>query len=415
MDKQNWILTVGELNEYVRRTLAMDPTVQHIKLRGEISNLKRHSSGHWYFSLKDEGSRINCVMFRQHTLVVPMTPRDGMQVVLTGSVSLYVRDGAYQFYAENMQQDGLGDLYLRFEQLKAKLQKEGLFDAGRKRPLPLLPRAVGIVTSRTGAVLHDIAMVALRRFPGMPLVLYPVAVQGEGAAAEIARGIETLGSRPGISVLIVGRGGGSMEDLWAFNEEIVARAIYHCPVPVVSAVGHETDFTIADFVADMRAATPSMAAEVTVPVKAEVANTIAKMGNALKAAAEGDILLRQDALWQLKARLAANGPMERLNALDRQRETLRTRMEMALREAFHSIEQKVETLGAKLSALGPEKVLRRGYAIAMQGDTPVPKIESVNKAEPLTVYLYGGRLTAGIKDIERGDFFAAEKENGNPG
>ncbi|MBQ7305879.1 MAG: exodeoxyribonuclease VII large subunit, partial [Clostridia bacterium] len=226
-----WILAVSDLNEYVRRTLAADPMLRSLRLRGEISNFKRHTSGHWYFTLKDEHSRINCVMFRQNAMRMSLRPMDGMQVILTGSVSLYAEGGQYQFYAENMRPDGLGTLYQQFEALKSKLAAEGLFDAGRKRPLPLRPRKIAVVTSRTGAVLQDIRNVSARRDAGVPLVLLPVQVQGEGAAESIAAAIRKAGTLSGVDVIITGRGGGSMEDLWAFNEEIVARAIAESPIP----------------------------------------------------------------------------------------------------------------------------------------------------------------------------------------
>ena len=261
MTNERMTLSVAQLNEYVRRTLASDVMLKNICITGEISNFKRHVSGHWYFTLKDEEAAISCVMFRQAAQTVRFQPENGMSVRLTGSVSLYVKTGSYQFYGERMEQEGLGELYLRFERLKQKLLAEGLFDPSLKKPLPLLPRGIGIVTSSTGAVVHDICTVTWRRNPAMPLYLCPVKVQGEGAAKEIAAAIRRLDRMPEAEVLIVGRGGGSMEDLWPFNEEIVARAIAACQTPVVSAVGHETDFTIADFAADMRAPTPSAAAK----------------------------------------------------------------------------------------------------------------------------------------------------------
>ena len=261
------LVSVTQLNEYVRRTLASDPMLRGLSLRGEISNFKRHTSGHLYFSLKDENARIACVMFRQHAFGLRMQPRDGMRVVLDGAVSLYAQGGQYQFYAESMRPDGVGDLYLRFEQLKAELEREGLFDPSLKKPLPLLPRTVGVVTSPTGAAVRDIVSVSSRRNPGVHLLLCPASVQGDSAAGEIVRAIKTLDRLPEVDVIIVGRGGGSIEELWAFNEEAVARAIFACRTPVVSAVGHETDFTIADFVADLRAPTPSAAAERAVPVR----------------------------------------------------------------------------------------------------------------------------------------------------
>ena len=399
------VLSVGELNEYVRRTLAADPMLQHTRLKGEISNFKRHTSGHWYFSLKDETARINCVMFRQHNLSVRLVPRDGLQVVLTGSVSLYPRDGSYQFYAEAMKEDGLGDLFLRFEQLKAKLQKEGLFDAARKRPLPLLPNKVGIVTSLTGAVIRDICQVSWRRHPGMNLVLCPVKVQGEGAAEDIVRGIETLGKTPGISVIIVGRGGGSMEDLWAFNEEIVARAIALCPVPVVSAVGHETDFTIADFVADVRASTPSAAAEMAVPILDDLVFTVDEMGRRLKNGAEKALLQNRERLLKAQNRLQSLHPKAQVLAALSKADLLVSRLKSAAMAGLAIREARFTAAQAKLSALGPMQVLKRGYALALKDGAPVTGAKAVAPGDRLQVVLSDGQVLAEALETKEGNPF----------
>ena len=399
------VLSVGELNEYVRRTLAADPMLQHTRLKGEISNFKRHTSGHWYFSLKDETARIGCVMFRQHNLSVRLVPRDGLQVVLTGSVSLYPRDGSYQFYAEAMKEDGLGDLFLRFEQLKAKLQKEGLFDAARKRPLPLLPNKVGIVTSRTGAVIRDICQVSWRRHPGMNLVLCPVKVQGEGAAEDIVRGIETLGKTPGISVIIVGRGGGSMEDLWAFNEETVARAIALCPVPVVSAVGHETDFTIADFVADVRASTPSAAAEMAVPILDDLVFAVDEMGRRLKNGAEKALLQNRERLLKAQNRLQSLHPKAQVLAALSKADLLVSRLKNAATTYLAAREARYGAAQAKLSALGPMQVLKRGYALALKGGAPVAGAKAVAPGDRLRVVFSDGQVLAEALETKEGNPF----------
>ncbi len=399
------ILSVGELNEYVRRTLAADPMLQHTRLKGEISNFKRHTSGHWYFSLKDETARISCVMFRQNNLSVRLAPRDGMQVVLTGSVSLYPRDGAYQFYAEAMKEDGLGDLFLRFEQLKLKLQKEGLFDAARKRPLPLLPEKVGIVTSRTGAVIRDICQVSLRRHPGMNLVLFPAQVQGEGAAEDIVRGIEALGKTPGISVIIVGRGGGSMEDLWAFNEEIVARAIAACPVPVVSAVGHETDFTIADFVADVRASTPSAAAELAVPILEDLVFTVEEMARRLQNGADKTLLKSWERLLKTQNRLQGLHPRAQVLAAASRADLLVSRLKNAAAAGLAVSGARYGAAQAKLSALGPMQVLKRGYALALKGDVPVTGVRAVAPGDRLRVVFQDGQVLAGALETKEGNPF----------
>ncbi len=398
-------LTVSELNEYVRRSLAMDPMLNGMRLKGEISNFKRHTSGHWYFSLKDDQARINCVMFRQHNLSVRLAPRDGLQVVLTGSVGLFTRDGAYQFYAEGMREDGLGDLFLRFEQLKAQLQKEGLFDVARKRPLPLMPNRVGIVTSRTGAVIRDICNVAWRRHPGMDLVLYPAAVQGEGAAEQIAAGIEALGRVPTISVIIVGRGGGSMEDLWAFNEEAVARAIAASPVPVISAVGHETDFTIADFAADMRAPTPSAAAELAVPIRDELLAAVLQLESQLRRGAESALLGKRQRLLTVKSRLQSLHPSVRLLGALHMSEMLKERLQNALRAGLSLREARLKAAQARLEALGPAQVLRRGYALALKDGVPVKGAGAVLLGDRLTVLFKDGRVQAEALTVKEGNPF----------
>jgi exodeoxyribonuclease VII large subunit len=399
------VLSVGELNEYVRRTLAADPMLSHTRLKGEISNFKRHTSGHWYFSLKDDTARINCVMFRQNNLSVRLVPRDGLQVVLTGSVSLYPRDGAYQFYAEGMKEDGLGDLYLRFEQLKMKLQKEGLFDASRKRPLPLLPDRVGVVTSRTGAVIRDICQVAWRRHPGMNLVLFPALVQGEGAAEDIARGIEALGRTPGISVIIVGRGGGSMEDLWAFNEEIVARAIAACPIPVISAVGHETDFTIADFVADVRASTPSAAAEMTVPVLDDLIFMVEELRRRLLGGAEKSLLGNRQRLLTAVSRLQTLHPKTQLLAAINRADQLTSRLKSAVMTYVAIREAKYNAVQAKLTALGPMQVLKRGYALALKDGVPVTGVNGVVPGDRLRLLFSDGQMLTEALETKEGNPF----------
>ena len=369
--EQEWILSVSDLNEYVRRSLAADPMLHSLRLRGEISNFKRHSAGHWYFTLKDEDSRINCVMFRQNNMGVSIRPADGMAVIVSGSVSLYVQGGAYQFYVDAMRPDGVGSLYLRYEALKAKLAKEGLFDAGRKRPLPLLPRGIALVTSLTGAVLHDIRTVSARRNPAIPLTLLPVRVQGEGAAEEIVAAIRKAGTLSNIDVLITGRGGGSMEDLWAFNEECVVRAIAECPVPVISAVGHETDTTLADYAADVRAATPSMAAELAVQDRLELLGEVAALRQQLTKNMEYRLSEEAQRLAHLRTRLAGCHPAQRLAQQEHQMDKLRTRLNTAAQARVTALTASVAEYRAKLTALGPMAVLGRGYALAMYAGKPV--------------------------------------------
>ncbi len=403
----SWTLTVSDLNEYVRRSLAGDPMLKDLKLRGEISNFKRHVSGHLYFSLKDEQARIQCVMFRQDASRLTFSPADGMRVELRGSVSLYTAAGSYQFYATGMSPDGLGALYQRFEELKRRLMAEGLFDAGRKRPLPLLPRQIGIVTARTGAVIHDIARVAGRRNPGVQLVLRPAQVQGAGAAENIAQGIRDLSALPEIDVLIIGRGGGSLEDLWAFNEEAVVRAIAACPVPVISAVGHETDVTLSDFAADVRAATPSAAAELAVQERNQLNDQLLSLrARALKAThdAAGQ---RRTSLAQAETRLARLHPIARLREL-RNREAL---LMAGLNAAAQArLKERSALLGqrlARLEALGPQAVLKRGYVIA-RDSRGNPVSHAADVPERLELLFQDGRAQVMTLSVEGGNPFGGD-------
>lgn len=387
-------LTVTQLNEYVRRTFASDPMLHGICLTGELSNLKRHASGHWYFTLKDEEAAINCAMFRQAAYGLRFRPENGQRVRLFGSVGLYTKTGSYQFYADAMEPDGIGDLYLQFEALKRKLTQEGLFDASLKKPLPVLPKGIGIVTSKTGAVVHDIARVAWRRYPGMPLYLFPVKVQGEGATQEIAQGLRVLDKLPQIDVIIVGRGGGSMEDLWAFNEEIVARAIAACKTPVVSAVGHETDFTIADMVADLRAPTPSAAAELAVPQKEALQNEIAVLSDELTRALEQQIALKRLKLTALQQHLTAASPAQRSERLRASLAALEVRLQAAVSNALQQKQHRVERALLRIRVSGPMETMKRGYAVVMKEDVLVRSAASVQSGDGLRILMADGTIEA---------------------
>lgn len=406
--EQEWVLTVSDLNEYVRRSLAADPMLQSLRLRGEISNFKRHTSGHWYFTLKDEQSRINCVMFRQYNMGVSLRPADGMAVIVSGSVSLYVQGGAYQLYVQAMRPDGMGALYARFEALKARLAREGLFDAGKKRPLPLVPRGIAIVTSATGAVLHDIRTVSARRNPAIPLTLLPVRVQGEGAAEEIAQAIRRAGHLPGVDVIITGRGGGSLEDLWAFNEECVVRAITESPLPVISAVGHETDVTLSDFAADARAATPSMAAELAVQDRTELRARLEALRGRLEQQLLQQVLLREQMLGRLQARLAACHPVQRLATQAHRLATARAGIQTAMLRRLDEACADVARHKAKLEALGPLAVLGRGYALVMRGRMPVTSARIAEQAQTLTLRFQDGAVDVRVEKEKK---HGGEKES----
>ena len=401
-----WTLSVSELNDYVRRAIASDPSLRFLSIRGEISDFKRYSSGHWYFTLKDETSMIQCVCFRQYNMRLDFRPENGMKVVLTGAVGLYAERGQYQFYAESMTRDGVGELYLKLEALKNKLMKEGLFDVAKKRPLPLLPRAIGVVTSRSGAVIHDIATVTRRRFPAMQIILRPAQVQGEGAAEDIAAGIAEISALPNVDVVIVGRGGGSLEDLWAFNEEIVVRAIAACPVPVVSAVGHEVDVTLSDLAADVRAATPSVAAEVCVPEREALIATIGKMRDAMTRAAKNDLLARRSRLALCEKRLAARHPAALMRDAQAKADLLGHRLQALMERQFTLLKTKTNQLSEQLNALGPRQALSRGYAVLLDGKQAVTSVKQA--PESMAVLLRDGRLSVRVLDKRKGDPFGEE-------
>ena len=398
------ILSVAQLNEYVRRTLAADPMLKGVRLRGEISNFKRHSAGHLYFSLKDEEARIACVMFRSAAMNLRVQPRDGMRVVLTGSASLYSASGQYQFYVDGIRDDGVGELYLAFEQLKNALQAEGLFDPGLKKPLPMVPRGVGIVTSPTGAVVHDIEQVAKRRNPGIQLYLQPSAVQGEGAAADVARGIRALDARPEVDVIIIGRGGGSLEELWAFNEETVARAIFACHTPVVSAVGHETDFTIADFVADVRAATPSQAAEMTIPKLDDLIEILGGMRWRMDRAQAQRITLLGHRVDGLLAKLNVRHPDRRIREQRAALSALWGLLTVQGGANFAARRMKLSALRGRLDALSPGMVLERGYALVTDGaGRLVTDAGVMADGERLSIRLRKGALDARVMEVYHGE------------
>ena len=401
-----WTLSVSELNDYVRRALASDPSLRFLSLRGEISEFKKYASGHWYFTLKDEQSRIQCVCYRQNAMRISFQPENGMKVVLTGAVGLYTVSGSYQFYAENITQDGVGELYLKYEALKNKLLKEGLFDVAKKRQLPLLPRAIGVVTSRSGAVIHDIATVTRRRYPAMQIILRPAQVQGEGAAEDIAQGIAEISMLPQVDVIIVGRGGGSLEDLWAFNEEIVVRAIAACPVPVVSAVGHEVDVTLSDLAADLRAATPSAAAELCVPERETLLHTIAKMRSDVERAGKNRLLSLSSKLGLYEKRLAARHPAAQIQNARARADILTQKMQALADRQFTYRRSRLSLLSDKLAALGPRQALSRGYAILLDGKTPVTSVDAAK--EEMTLLLQDGRMQIRASEIRKEDPFGQE-------
>lgn len=399
------ILTVSDVTAYVKRWMDKDALLSSVYVRGEVSNFKRHSSGHCYFTLKDAGAVLRAVLFRSRAQYLKFEPQNGMQVIVSGRLSVFERDGQYQLYGDRMTPDGIGELSLAYAQLKDKLEREGLFQKEKKRPLPLLPRAVGIITSPTGAAVRDIRTVAKRRFAGIPLVLAPVVVQGPAAAGEITAAIRLLASHPLIDVLIVGRGGGSIEELWAFNEEAVVRAIAASPIPVISAVGHETDFTLADFAADMRAATPSQAAELAVPDRFELDRRLQQGKIRLHQALSNDLLRRRQHLIQLGKSSVFTKP-ERL--LAPQRQSLDHLQERLVRAAARQSDEKKRQwllVSQKLALLNPLGMLQRGYAFLSLEETgePIRSVEQVGLDSQLNARVQDGALRLRVMEIKRGD------------
>jgi exodeoxyribonuclease VII large subunit len=389
------ILTVRELTQHIKNIIDQDYLLANVWVKGEISNFKAAASGHFYFTLKDNDSTLKAVMFRSRSRSVVFRPENGMAVTARGYVSVYERDGTYQFYAEEIEPDGAGALHLAFEQLKERLQTEGLFDPKYKKALPLLPRTIGIVTSPTGAAVRDMVEIIRRRWPGLKLVLVPVLVQGEGAPPDIARGIRLLNEWGNIDLIIIGRGGGSLEELWAFNTEVVARSISESNIPVISAVGHETDFTIADFVADARAATPSAAAEMAVPDKREMDRYIQALNSRLYSA------LREKAAGyrqRLKACLAGRvftRPADVICGTRQQSlDFLNHRLNQGMVSMTGSGEKRLAVLAGQLQALSPLATLARGYSICTtpDGKHVINDAGSVEIGEKLAVRLHRGLL-----------------------
>ena len=390
-------ITVTDLNKYIKNKIDGDEMLNNVLVKGEISNFKNHYTGHMYFTLKDESSLIKCVMFKSYTTHLSFMPKDGMKVMVLGSVAVFERDGIYQIYEKAMKEDGLGSLYTAYEELKKKLEQEGLFAESHKKKIPFMPKTIGVLTSNTGAVIRDIINVSTRRNPGVHIRLYPVPVQGPGAAEKIAEGIKFMNENKLADVLIIGRGGGSLEDLWPFNEEIVARAIYDSELPIISAVGHETDFTIADFVADLRAPTPSAAAELAVANIEDVRETLKLYNNRYKVALKKKIELMRLSYEKCMARPAYKNPTQKINeqymVIDMKVKALQNSMMLKLKEAKTSFVKET----AKLDSLSPLKTLTRGYSIVTEQDGKIIKsVNDLNSGEKVNLRLSDGQKTATI-------------------
>lgn len=399
MSEARRYLTVSQLNEYVKMLMDSDEILSGLWVKGEISNFTNHRTGHFYFSLKDESALVRCVMFKGYTGHLQFLPKEGMRVLLHGRVSAFVRDGQYQIYVDDIVPEGIGSLYAAFEQLKAKLQGEGLFDESRKRPLPAFPERIGIVTSPTGAAIRDMINILGRRFPLAEIILYPALVQGPEAPGQIVKGIRYFNENHMADVLIVGRGGGSLEDLWAFNNETLARAVAASNIPVISAVGHETDFTICDFVADLRAPTPSAAAELAVPDKDELAARLTLYRDKLYRCVAGKV----DTGRRMMKMLSETGVLESPEALFSNRRMAlvmaEKSMDTAMKATMTKAKSTVEQAAGKLEALSPLGVLARGYALAENEEgNVIRKIKDTDVGKDISILVSDGRIVASVTE-----------------
>lgn len=393
------VLTITQLNEYIRGKLDSDSLLNAVAVKGEISNYKLYPSGHHYFTLKDEASALKCVMFKGNASRLRFRPENGMKIIAMGKVSVFPRDGAYQLYCTAMALDGIGDLYAAFEQLKKKLQAQGLFDPAHKKPIPRFPGTIGIITSSAGAAVHDMLRILNKRYPLAKVRLLPVRVQGAEAPGEIAAAIRYANYHQLADLLIVGRGGGSIEDLWAFNEEIVAHAIFESRIPVISAVGHEPDVTISDYVADLRAATPSNAAELAVPDRDALTQALDSMANVMASSLNRQIQAHKRHLDVLSGSPALQSPAGYLDQKQMQLEGLINRLISAENQTIARCNQRYIALTAKLDAMSPLKVLTRGYALTTNERGEVVRaLSQVELGERITVALSDGSLSATVTE-----------------
>jgi len=396
------ILTVSSVNRYIKEIISRDMILSNLWIRGEISNFKYHSSGHMYFTLKDENSVIKCVMFKNHNSYLKFLPENGMNVIVRGYVSLYERDGQYQLYAEEMINDGVGNLHIAFEQLKRKLSEEGLFDSCYKKAIPFLPSSIGVVTSATGSVIRDIINVLDRRFYNTRIKVYPVKVQGQGAAQEISRAIDMLNRLMCVDVIIIARGGGSLEELWPFNEEIVARSIFNSKIPIISAVEHKTDYTICDFVADVRAPTPSAAAEIVMPEKQQLIGRLVELDMRLRNAVLRNVKLKRKRLEELKNSAVFRQPYDRVYQERMKLDILCKDMRRAILVRQERAKSKLNFLIGKLDALSPLTILARGYSIVKSIDDKqiIKSVKDTEINDKIKVNLADGDLECTINNVK---------------
>lgn len=389
-------ISVSQLNKYIKNKVDQDEYLNNVLIKGEISNFKHHYTGHMYFTLKDNNSLIKCIMFKSYTPHLNFVPKDGMSVIVLGKVSVFERDGVYQIYCKAMQQEGIGDLYKEYEKLKAKLNEEGLFAESHKKKIPLYSKRIGVLTSETGSVIRDIINVSTRRNPNVYIKLLPVPVQGEGAGKKIADAINLMNERNLADIIIVARGGGSLEDLWPFNEEIVARAIYNSELPVISAVGHETDFSISDFVADLRAPTPSAAAELAVPDIDELKIKLNSYNNRYKVALKKQLEYKRLKYEKCMTRRVFKEPLQRINEsylhVDTQEKNIENKFKLKIMQKRSEFQNVVE----KIDALSPLKTLSRGYSIMEKNGKIVKSKKELNIGDEVNIKLYEGTTKAKI-------------------
>lgn len=391
-------LDISEVNSYIKRILTNDPILYNLRVKGEISNFKVHSSGNVYLSLKDEKSKLNCIIFKSN-YDKSLNLDNGVKIIASGYISVYERDGAYQLYINEVEIEGIGNLYIEFNKLKEKLKKEGLFDTRYKKEIPKMPRSIGVITSPTGAVIRDIINVTKRRFPKVDIKLYPVNVQGDKSASDICEGIEFFNRMENVDTIIVGRGGGSLEELWSFNEEIVAREIFKSKIPIISAVGHETDFTICDFVSDMRAPTPSAAAEIATPDLSEIYYKLNTIKNRMNRSLNNQVILDNEKLNNTFDKI--NNYMKNYIVRDKviQLDQIYDKINLRLEQKLETSKEKLSKKAALLHNLSPLATISRGYSIVEKNGQVINSIEEVNITDDINITLKDGSLECNVNKI----------------
>lgn len=391
-------LDISEVNSYIKRILTNDPILYNLRVKGEISNFKVHSSGNVYLSLKDEKSKLNCIIFKSN-YDKSLNLDNGVKIIASGYISVYERDGAYQLYINEIEIEGIGNLYIEFNKLKEKLKKEGLFDTKYKKEIPKMPRSIGVITSPTGAVIRDIINVTKRRFPKVDIKLYPVNVQGDKSASDICEGIEFFNRMENVDTIIVGRGGGSLEELWSFNEEIVAREIFKSKIPIISAVGHETDFTICDFVSDMRAPTPSAAAEIATPDLSEIYYKLNTIRNRMNRSLNNQVILDNEKLNNTFDKI--NNYMKNYIVRDKviQLDQIYDKINLRIEQKLETSKEKLSKKAALLHNLSPLATISRGYSIVEKNGQVINSIEEVNITDDINITLKDGSLECNVNKI----------------